>query len=187
MRKLSEPTMKASVPVRVGPFEGLCTGFSPAFRPLRAYVCRRASSPQVEIGQCERNEGAIGILREPAIAHLREAPQALHNSEHVFNPCANLRLVAVLAPRHFVDDALAARTLMGEVAGLWCLPRDQRFLARVRAVAVHALLLSVQQLWQRMLVMHIRGRHNCAMSQPALTVDPDMKLHAEIPLLALRV
>jgi hypothetical protein len=31
-----------------------------------------------------------------------------------------------------------------------------------------------------MLVVHIRGRHDGAMSQPALTVHADVELHAEM-------
>jgi hypothetical protein len=128
--------MRTSVPVRTAPFARLSTGFSPVFRPIRAHLCRRATSAQVKNGQCERNEGAIGILREPAIAYFHETPQPIHNSEHVFNPCANLRLVAVLAPRYFVDDALVARVLLVKSQAFGAFPWISAFWLRFVGLAI---------------------------------------------------
>src|SRR5215469_15680924 len=175
MRKLSRSRIaaaKAGIPAHITPRGGHFAGFLPAFGPLRAHLCRRATSPHVQIGQ-------------PAITHLREASQPLHDREHMLDPGTDLRLVAVLAARHLVDDVLAARALVGEVTCLRGPAVNQCFLARVCAVTVDALLLTVQQLWQRMLVVYVCGRHDRAMSQPALTVHTDVQLHAEIPLLAL--
>lgn len=108
------------------------------------------------------------------MANLREVPQPFHDREYVLDPGADFRLVAVLAPRHFVANVLATRALVGEVTCLRSLAVNQCSLARVCAVAVDALLVTVQQLGQRMLVVHIRGRHDGAMSQPALTVHANV-------------
>lgn len=121
MCKLSKSritAVKAGIPAHVGPLQGLCTGSSPVFGPLRAHLCRRATSPHVKIGQRESNEGAIGVFRQPAITNLREAPQSLHDREHMLDPGTDLRLVAVLAARHLVDDVLVARALVGELTCL---------------------------------------------------------------------
>ncbi len=114
------------------PTRALRTGLRPAFRPLRAYLCHQSPAREIDVGQRERDEGAIGVLRQTAIAHLREAPQALDNSKHVLNPSADLRLVAILAARYLVNFARTARTLIGEVACLGGLAADQCFLARNR-------------------------------------------------------
>lgn len=62
------------------------------------------------------------------------------------------------------------------------LATNQCLLARVGAVAVHALLLPMQQLRQRMLVVNVGRRHHRAVSQPAQAVDPNVELHAEMPV-----
>jgi hypothetical protein len=46
------------------------------------------------------------------------------------------------------------------------------------------LLLPMQQLRQRMFVMHVGRREHRAVHQAALAVHPDMQLRAEVPLLA---
>src|SRR5689334_3676192 len=138
--------MKMVIPLPFIAPEAFCTGFWPVFRPLRAHLCRKSASRQVKVRQRERNEGAIGILRQAAIAHLRETPQPFDHGEHMFDAGANLRLVAVLATRHFIDAVLAARALIREVAGTWGLAMDQRFLARIPAVAIDPLLLAMQKL-----------------------------------------
>jgi hypothetical protein len=138
--------MKMVIPLRFIAPQAFCAGFSPVFRPLRAYLSRKSASRQVEVRQRECNEGAIGVLRQTPIAHLRETPQPFDHGEHMFDAGANLRLVAVLATRHFVDAVLAARALIREVAGFWGLAMDQRFLARIRAVAIDPLLLAMQKL-----------------------------------------
>ncbi len=43
----------------------------------------------------------------------------------------------------------------------------------------------MQQIRQRMFVMHVGRRHHRAVCQPALAGHPDVQLHAEVPLLAL--
>ena len=66
--------------------------------------------------------------------------------------------------------------------------RNQRirvFWAGIGNVAIHPLLPAMQQLRQRMLVMHTGRRHHSAVRQPALAVHADVPLQAEVPLLAL--
>ena len=88
------------------------------FRRRRIAVQEERVAPrEVEVRQRECNEGAIGVLRQTPIAHLRETPQPFDHGEHMFDAGANLRLVAVLATHHFVDAVLAARALIREVAG----------------------------------------------------------------------
>lgn len=162
------------------PTWALRTGLRPALRPLGAYLCHQSPAREIDVVQRQRDEGAIGVLRQTAIAaYLREAPQALDDSKHVLNPSPDLRLVAILAARYLVNFAHAVRTLIGEVA---C--TDQRFLARIGAISIDALLLPMQQFRQRMVVVHVGRRDHRAMCQAALTIDPNVQLHAEMPLLS---
>ncbi|MGF6666282.1 hypothetical protein QF000_008015 [Paraburkholderia atlantica] len=176
--------MKMVVPVRFVAPRALYAGFSPALRPLRADLSRKSASRQVKVCQGECNEGAIGVLRQTSIAHFRETPQPFDHGEHMFDAGADLRLVAVLAARHVINAVFATRSLIREVASLRGFAADQRFLACIRAVAIDALLLPMQKLWQWVLVVHVGRRDDCAMRQSALTIHADMNLHAEIPLLA---
>jgi hypothetical protein len=50
---------------------------------------------------------------------------------------------------------------------------------------MHALLVVVQQIGQRVLAVHAGRRHHGAVRQAGATVHADVHLHAEVPLLAL--
>ena len=166
------------------PTWALRTGLRPALRPLGAYLCHQSPAREIDVVQRQRDEGAIGVLRQTAIAYLREAPQALDDSKHVLNPSPDLRLVAILAARYLVNFAHAVRTLIGEVACLGGFATDQRFLTRIGAISIDALLLPMQQFRQRMFFVHVGRRDHRAMCQAALTIDPNVQLHAEMPLLS---
>ena len=75
--------------------------------------------------------------------------------------------------------------LVGEVLCVRGLRFDQLALARIRAVAPDVVLLAVQQIGQRMLVVHVGGRDDGAVRQARLAVYADVQLHAEVPLLPL--
>jgi hypothetical protein len=51
---------------------------------------------------------------------------------------------------------------------------NQRLLAGIRAVAIDAPLPPMQQLRQRMLVVHVGQREHCAVHQATLAVHPDI-------------
>lgn len=54
--------------------------------PLRAHQCRHAHCGHVQVDHCQRREGAIGVLGQPATAHLGENPQALEDLKRVLDP-----------------------------------------------------------------------------------------------------
>ena len=64
-------------------------------RPQRTLSCQVCSS-QVDVGQTQRHERSRGVLVQPAVAHLAEAPQPLDHREDVLHARANSGLVAVL-------------------------------------------------------------------------------------------
>jgi len=93
----------------------------------------------------------------------------------MFDPSPDLRLVAVLAALHLVDfTARAARALIREVARLRRFAVYQRLLARIGSVTVDPPLLAVQQLRERVLVMHVSRGEYRAVRQTALAVHTDI-------------
>ena len=62
---------------------------------------------------------------------------------------------------------------------------DRRRLALIGSVAPNLRLCSMQQARYHLTVMHISRRHFSGMDDLLLTVDADMALHPEIPLIAL--
>ena len=87
---------------------------------------------------------------------------------------------------HFIDTtASASGTLVCKVFGLGGLALDQLLLAGVGRVTVHTLLIAMEQIGQRVLVMHVGRRDHGAVRQRALAVHADVQLHAKVPLLGL--
>src|SRR5438552_10693420 len=71
---------------------------------LPATRCPRWEQPvshHIEIGQREERKGPRRVLRQPAVAHLRKAPQPLHHVEGMLTPRpdARARVIDRLPPR----------------------------------------------------------------------------------------
>jgi hypothetical protein len=103
----------------------------------------------------------------------------------MLDPSTDAGLVAVLGPLRFIDLPARRRVrwLVKSLA-LGRLARYQCLLAGIGRVAIHALLVAMQQIGQWVFVVHVGRRHHGAVRQPALAVHADVQLHAEIPLLA---
>jgi hypothetical protein len=84
-----------------------------------------------------------------------------------------------------VHDAAVAIAAVDEVPRPRRLPADRCPLAAIGLVAPDAGLTAVQQLWQHRTVGDIGWRHDCRVDQFRAAVDAKMRLHAEIPLVAL--
>ena len=94
-------------------------------------------------------------------------------------------LGAVFRPLDLIDNTAVAVTAIGEIAGLGRMLSDHRPLAAVGLIAPHPGLLSVEQIGQYRAVGDIGRRRGHLMDQLGAAVDPEMRLHAEIPLVAL--
>jgi hypothetical protein len=128
--------------------------------PLRADLSHQVSARHVNVCQSQRYKRPRGVLCQATVARLVEPPKPLDNTEDVLHPCANPGLVSVLGALDLVNDATPAHPLIGEVLGLWRLGLDQLLLAGVGAVAIHPLLLAMQQVRQRVLVVYVGSRHH---------------------------
>lgn len=80
---------------------------------------------------------------------------------------------------------VTAALLIREVAGLRRCLADELLLTGVGRVAIDPALIAVQQLRDRMLVMHVGRRGHHRVDQLCLAIHADVGLHAEIPLIAL--
>jgi hypothetical protein len=123
---------------------------------------------------------------QAAVAHLAEAPLPLDHREDVLDAGAHLGLLAVAGALDLIGHAIdLAHPLVGAVLGRRRLAGDQLLLSRVGAVAIDLELIAVQQIGQRVLVVHVGGRDHRAVSHAPVAVHADVQLHAEVPLLAL--
>ena len=138
-----------------------------------------------QIGQRRHNEQAVAVFHHAAIVDLGKAKDALDDEKGVLHLGAHTRLPAVLLALTFSQPSIAKPLLIGEVTRLRCGPGDQRLLAGVGGVAIHPLLVAVQQLRERMFVVHVGRCRNNRMDQLGLTVHTDVRLHAEVPLVTL--
>src|SRR6266545_8295323 len=116
---------------------------------------QQVTSRQVQIGQRGRHEQAVRILGQATITHLSKAEDALDDPDRVLDLGADARLGAVLGALLRRQVAVAATALLGEVLGLRRMLPNQFALASVTGVAIHSPLVTMQQVRQRVLVMHV--------------------------------
>ena len=157
-------------------------------RPFRADLSQPAPPRHVDVCQTQRYERLGGVLGQATVADLVKPPQAFDHSADVLHSGADSGLVSVFAAIHLVDGtALAHPFLVGEVLGLRRLGHDQLLLTGVGTFAIHALLLAMQQVRQRMLVVHVCFCHHRAVGEPRLVVHTDVQLHAKYHCWFLRL
>ena len=76
--------------------------------------------PSIGVGQgigwpTPRRKRTHRVLGKTAVAHFAKALQPLYHAEPVPHPRADARLVAVLCPHRFINDAASPGTLIREV------------------------------------------------------------------------
>src|ERR1700730_16988681 len=94
-------------------------------------------------------------------------------------------LVRLFARSYLIHDTAVAVATIGEIPCLGRMLSDHRPLSAVGLIAPHAGLLSVQQIGQYRAVGDIGRRRGHRMDQLGAAVHPEMRLHPEIPLVAL--
>src|SRR5215510_14713796 len=138
-----------------------------------------------QIGERAGDDEAMSILYELAIAHLGEAEDPFDNPDRMLHFGPHFRFGAVFRPLDLVHDAAMAIAAVDEVLRARGMPADHRPLTAIGLIAPHAGFVPVQQLGQHRTVGDIRRRRHCRVDQLAAAVDAEMRLHAEIPLVAL--
>src|SRR4030095_14076268 len=84
-----------------------------------------------QIGERAGHEQAVGVLGEPAIAHLGKAEHPLDDPDRMLDPGAYLGLGAVFPPLDLIHHTAVAVSAIGEISGLWCMLADHRPLAAI--------------------------------------------------------
>src|SRR5215203_2629524 len=159
----------------------------PALRSHRRHLSYEWSTPFAHVDQREHGVGTVGVLRQTAIAHLGEAPNALERQEWMLDLRAHRRLPAIGLLLGIAERAVPVCGLIGEVLGLGCTLLEPRtlLLAPVGAVSIEPSLLAMQQVGQLLAVVHVGRGHTGAVHQAAVTVRANVQLHAEVPLVTL--
>src|ERR1700730_18792482 len=104
------------------------------------YACWQPARYE-QIGQCAGHEQAMGVLLQPAIAHLGKAEHPLDDPDRMFNPGPHFGLGAVFRPLDLIDDTTVAVAAIDKVLRSRRVSADHRALAAVGLVAPHAGLL----------------------------------------------
>ena len=145
---------------------------------------------QHQIGHAEQREQLRGVLGQAAVAGLAMPEEVLHNVEGVLDlgPQAGLDLLDPL--QLFTPAMLGQRPPLAGAHGHMPVDRHTEALlafvhARVASVAEGILLVAVQQRLGLGHVGHMGRRADDRMHQPRLGIDADVRLHAELPLVAL--
>ena len=89
----------------------------PALRSHRRHLSHECSTPFAHVDQREHGVGTVGVLRQTAIAHLGEAPNALERQEWMLDLGAHGRLPAIASLLGLVKRAVPVCRLIGEVLG----------------------------------------------------------------------
>jgi len=110
---------------------GVCAVCRPGADTLRLLATQQMAAGQEQIGQCAGYQQAVGVLREPAIAHLGEAEHPLHDPDRMFDPGPHFRLGTVFRPLGLIDDAAVAVAPVDEILGLRGMLTNHRPLAAI--------------------------------------------------------
>ena len=127
----------------------------------------------------------MSVFVETAVANHDEAEQALDDVEGMLDVGAHLRLRAVFRPLDLVDDAAMTIALVGEVESIGRMRFDHLGLTVIGLVASHPRLIAMQQIGQHLAVGDVGGGGDDGVDDLVLTIDADVRLHAEEPLIAL--
>jgi len=87
-----------------------------------------------QIGQRAGHEQAMGVLLEPAIAHLGKAEYPLDDPDRMLDPGPHFGLGAVFRPLDLIHDTAMAVASIGEIPGLGRMLSDHRPLAAVSLI-----------------------------------------------------
>src|SRR6266567_1442556 len=140
---------------------------------------QQVTSHQVKIGQRGGHEQAMRVLGQATVTHFGKAEDALDDADGVLDLGSDPRLGAILGALFRRQVAIATTTLLGEVLGLRRLLPDQCLLSGVTGVTVDPPLAAVQQVRQRMLVMHVGRTRRHRMNELGLAVHADVRLHPD--------
>ncbi len=131
------------------------------------------------------HEKAMSILLQTTIPHLRESELALDDTELMLHLGPDTGPIPVPETLHLGQTPTAAALRVGEVPGPWCEISYGLFLHTVSRITPHAGLFTMAQVGQHLGIMDIGRRRHDGVNELRTTVDTDVRLHPEEPLVAL--
>src|SRR6516162_11869529 len=137
-----------------------------------------------QIDERAGHEQAMSVLLEPAITYFDETKHSLDDPDRMLDFGPHLRFGAVFRPLGLVDHTAMAIAPVDEVSRSRCVLADHCPLTAVGLVAPHAGFVAVQQIGQHRAVANMSRRGLDCVDQLAATVDPEMRLHPEVPLVS---
>jgi hypothetical protein len=150
---------------------------------LRSQTQQRSTQLE-QIDQSTSDGESLGILEQAPVADLGEAEDDLEDQERMLAPGADAGLGAVLAPLDLIDPAAVPVAAMRKVLGARGSGADDVALSLVGRVAPHPRLFPVQQFRQQTGVVYVGGGSRHRVDDLGGTVNADVRLHAEVPLVA---
>lgn len=157
-------------------------------RPVGALphrLAQQVSPRQVQVHQTTGGEQPVGILVQPAIAGLHETEYPLEYMKRMLHPSPHPRLGTVPRPIPGRQWTIPAALVVGKILRLRRTGPDRLALTTVGRIPPEPRLLPVQQIRQQLAIVHIGRRGGHSVDHPVLAVHPDVRLYAEVPLVAL--
>jgi hypothetical protein len=150
------------------------------------YLSHNGYSPFSQIDKSNHREGSAGVFSQTAVARLGETPEMLERQERMLNLGSNTQLFTIGLFVSIGQLTIPVRTLIGKVPCVGCdgFEKLQLILATVNTVTVESCLITVQEVWKLLNVMHITRSHTDTVYQYSLTIRPNMYLHSKVPLIA---
>jgi len=102
-------------------------------------------SSEVKIGEAAGDEQPVGILVQPAIAHLRESKHALDDPDTMLDLRPYLRLGPIASFLCLIDNTAMTISPVGEVLCRWSMLADDMTLATIGLVAPDTPFLAMEQ------------------------------------------
>src|SRR4030095_5114338 len=169
----SESPRRSTLRLWCGPLELHLDG-ARFLKTLRLLQAQQALAHHEDVGQRTGDDQAMPVLRQAAGAHPRGAEHALDHANRVLDPGPDPRLPPIggAPPRAAMREVPRVRRADTQHAGL----------ARIRELAPDAPFLAMQQPRQDVTVMDVGRGHFDRVNELALAIDPEMALHAEVPL-----
>ena len=127
----------------------------------------------------------MSIFIQSTVSHFRESKLTFDDPELVFYFGPHARLVPISGSLFISQLSIAATFRLGEIFGSWRMVSDSLCLPRVRGITPDSSFLAVEQVGQYLRIVDIGRCGDNGVNELSPAVDTDVRLHAEVPLIAL--
>lgn len=168
-------------------FFAVSAGFSYSQQALDAFTLRSLQQPfsdHIQIRKSAGNKQPVGVLYNASVSHLAKSKYPFDYQKGILHFCPHPRFSSVLRYFFIAQLFVAAAFLIGKILRMRRMFAYDIALSRICRVAPYSFFIAMQKARQDLAVMHIGRGGNSGMYQLRAAVKTDMRLHAEIPLIA---